>query len=144
MRTNVTFRHPAEFVPISAEDEILSADGVDWFVSLLRQIPGLQIEPDLCQEDWGVVIFAQRDGKRFWVGLSLWPDDEQMWLAHFHHHSFAWLQRLSASGTGELQRLILNAHAVLSTDPSVSLVSWHHEQDMTKANTNGSTTPAQG
>lgn len=70
MRTNVIFRHPTEFVAASAEDDILSADGADWFVSLLRQIPGLEIEPQLCQEDWGVVVLAKRKGKRFWIGLS--------------------------------------------------------------------------
>lgn len=144
MRTNVIFRHPAEFVAVSAEEGILSADGAEWFVSLLRQISGLEFEHELCQEDWGVVAFAQRNGKRFWVGLSLWPDDEQMWLAHFHHRSFAWLQRWSASGNSELHRLILDAHAALCADAAVSHVSWHNEREMTRANANGSTTPSEG
>ena len=114
------------------------------FVSLLRRIPGLQIEAEICQEDWGVVAFMRRNGRRFWVGLSLWPDEEQMWLAHFHHQSFAWLQRFSASGARELQQLIFDAHAALSADPAVSRISWHQERDMTKANANGSTTPIEG
>jgi hypothetical protein len=28
-------------------------DGASWFVFLLQQIPGLRIESELCQEDWG-------------------------------------------------------------------------------------------
>lgn len=87
MRNNVTFRHPAEFV--ETEEGILSIDGVAWFVDLLRRIDGLGVDATLCQEDWGVVVFAQRAGKRFWIGLSLWPEDEPAWLAHVHHHSFA-------------------------------------------------------
>lgn len=143
MRTNVIFRHPAEFVSVAAEDGILSAQGADWFVSLLRQIPGLEVEPCLFQEDWGVVAFVRRGGKRFWIGLSLWPDEEQMWLAHFHHHSSAWLQKLSASGKSEFERLILDTHAVFSADPSVSLVRWHHERDTSKRQENGSDAPAE-
>ena len=144
MRTNVIFRHPAQFVPLSPDDGILSVDGIGWFVSLLRQIPGLQIEPGLCQEDWGVVAFAQRNGKRFWVGLSSWPDEEQMWLVHFHHHSFAWLQRWTTSGKNELQQLVLAAHEALSGDPAVSRLAWYLERDMTKANAQGSTNPIEG
>jgi hypothetical protein len=144
MRTNVIFSHPAELAAVSTEDGILSADNADWFASLLRNIPRLEIEPELCQEDWGVVAFAQRDGKRFWVGLSSWPDEEQMWLAHFHHHSFAWLQKWSASGNSALQQLVLDAHAALSADPAVSRISWYHEREITKASASGSITPSEG
>ena len=106
MRKNVTFRHPAEFVPVSGGDGILATAGAGWFVPLLRRIDGLSVQGELCQEDWGVVVFAERSGKRFWIGLSFWPDGEQAWLAHFHHHSFAWLQRRSAAGKRELERLV--------------------------------------
>jgi hypothetical protein len=106
--------------------------------------PGLQIEPGLCQEDWGVVVFAQRNGKRFWIGLSSWPDQEQVWLAHFHHHAFAWLQRWTTSGKNELQQLVLAAHEALSGDPAVSHLAWYLERDMTKANAQGSTNPIEG
>jgi hypothetical protein len=144
VRSNVIFEHPAEFVPLSPDDGVLSAVGADWFVSLLRQIPGLQIDSDLCQEDWGVVFFVQRGGKRFWIGLCSWPDAEHMWLAHFHHRSSAWLQRLSASGNNELKQLVSDAHAVLSGDPSVSRVAWYKEQDVANANAHGSKSPVDG
>jgi hypothetical protein len=65
MRTHVTFRHPAEFVPISDEDGILAVSGAQWFAELLRGVSGLQIEEELCQEDWGVVLFARRNRKKF-------------------------------------------------------------------------------
>jgi hypothetical protein len=32
----------------------------------------LKIEEDLCQEDWGVVLFARRKRKKFWIGLNAW------------------------------------------------------------------------
>lgn len=78
MRNNVTFRHPAEFIPVSEDDGILATAGADWFVSLLQRIDGLSVQSELCQEDWGVVVFAERAGKRFWVGLSLWPEHEHL------------------------------------------------------------------
>ena len=83
MRTNVTFRHPGEFVRLSDEDGILAVSGAQWFATLLRRVPGLEIDEDLCQEDWGVVLFARRNGKKFLIGLSAW--DKGALLAHFHN-----------------------------------------------------------
>ncbi len=130
MRTNVTFRYPAVFIPVSEAEEILSVSGVDWFVSLLRRIDGLSIERELCQEDWGVVVFVTRAGKHFWLGLTQWPDEEQAWLVHFHHHSFAWLQRFSMAGKHELERLIRDFHAMFANDSSVGGIAWYFEKDM--------------
>jgi hypothetical protein len=141
MRTNVTFRHPAAFVPISEEDGTLSVGGAGWFVSLLQRVNGLQVEGELCQEDWGVVVFARRGQKRFWIGLSVWPDGERAWLAHVHHGSFAWLQRLSPSGKRALQRLVSDVHGVLKSDPAVSEIAWYDENEMRTANPKGFPTP---
>ena len=54
-------------------------------LELLALVHGLAIEPRLCQEDWGVFIFAERDGKRFWIGLTWWPEGEGEWLVDVHH-----------------------------------------------------------
>lgn len=143
MRTNVTFYHPAEFVPLSDSDAILAVGGAQWFVALLRRVPGLQIDDHLCQEDWGVVVFARRNQKKFWIGLSTW-DAENTWLAHFHHGSFAWLQRFSSSGKSELQRLVSDIHAVLAQEPRVSDILWYEESQMNTAQPAGSQTPAEG
>ena len=144
MRTNVTFHHPSEFVPVSGEDGILSVAGAQWFVTVLRRVPALEIEEQLCQEDWGVVIFARRAQKKFWIGLSLWPDGEHAWLAHFHHGSFAWLQRFSSSGQSELQGLVMDVHRVLTSEPAVSEVVWYDERQMRKAEPDGFATPVEG
>src|SRR5437868_5003327 len=72
MRTNVTFRHPAQFVALSDEGRILAVNGALWFAMVLQRVPALQIDDDLCQEDWGVVLFARRRNKTFWIGLSGW------------------------------------------------------------------------
>ena len=143
MRTNVTFRHPAEFVPVSDADGILAVDSAHWFAALLRRVPGLQIDDDSCQEDWGVVFFARRDQKKFWIGLSAW-DTENAWLAHFHHGSFAWLQRFTSSGTIELQRLLSEFHAVLAGEVAVSNIKWYEESEISKAQPAGFPTPADG
>ncbi len=144
MRTNVSFEHPAEFVPVSDEEGILAVAGAQWFVSLLRRVPDLQIDEPLCQEDWGVVIFARSARKKFWIGLSLWPEGEHAWLAHFHHGSFAWWQRLSSSGQRELQRLISDVHAVLTSESAISDIVWYEESQMKKAQPEGFATPVDG
>jgi hypothetical protein len=139
MRTHVTFRHPAPFVRLSDEDGILSVAGAEWFVSLLARVPGLVVREDLCQEDWGIVSFAERAGKRFWIGLS--AEEEGAWLGHFHHGSWAWLQRFSPSGDRELQRLLLDFHRVLANEAAVSEVTWYREEDVAKQHRSGSAAP---
>src|SRR5262249_28049800 len=129
MRTSVTFRHPAEFVPFSDADDILAVSGAQWFAALLRRVPGLEIDDNLCQEDWGVVFFARRNQKTFWIGLSAW-DPEGAWLSHFHHGSFAWLQRFTRSGNDELKRLVADVHEVLVSEPAVTDIAWYEESDM--------------
>jgi hypothetical protein len=120
----VTFRHAAEFVPHSYEDGILAVSGAQWFAALLRRVPGLEIDGNLCQKDSGVVLFARRNRKKFWIGLSAW-DAEGSWLAHFHHGSFAWLQRLSSFGKNELKCLLVEVHKVLTSEAAISDTCWH-------------------
>lgn len=141
MRTNVSFRHPAEFVPVSDVDGILAVDGARWFVTLLTRVPHLQIDGDLCQEDWGVVVFARRNEKSFWVGLSEWEEDG-FWLAHFHHASFSWLQRFKSSGKQELAHLVSDFHRVLIEEPDVSEVTWYEQREMRKAQPTAHSSPA--
>jgi hypothetical protein len=141
MRNNVTFQYPAEFVPVPEDDGILSVAGTEWFIQLLQRIDHLSVEKELCQEDWGVVAFAQRNGKRFWVGVSFWPEGEHAWIAHFHHHSFALLQRWSAAGKREFERLVNDFHSVLATDPKVHNIAWYRESDMKGAHAPSSATP---
>lgn len=141
MRTHVIFDHPAAWVPVSEEDGILSVEGATWFVNLLEQVPDLTVDPDLCQEDWGVVVFATRNNKRFWIGLSFWGEDERRWCAHVHHHSFAWLQRVSASGRTELRRLIQDVHGALNSAAVVSHVSWLDQHAVDRGQGPGSPNP---
>jgi hypothetical protein len=58
MRANVTFPPPAKFRPLSGDDDILSVGGARWLVLILSQIAGLQVDAELCQEDW-VSFFSQ-------------------------------------------------------------------------------------
>jgi hypothetical protein len=139
MRTNVVFRYPAEFVALSLDDGVLSTNGAEWFVKLLKQVNGLIVDERLCQEDWGVAVFAQRHSRKFWIGLSAWSDDQ--WLAHFHHGSWAWLQKFSPSGTKELQELLIDFHRMLKTEPSVSDVIWHQEDQMSKPSPDSFSSP---
>jgi hypothetical protein len=143
MRTNVTFRHPAEFVSTSDEDGILSVNGGQWFAALLRQVPGFEIDEDQCQEDWGVVFFAQRNQKKFWIGLSAWSSEDK-WIAHFHHASFAWWQRFGSSGKNELKHLLAGVHEVLASETAISDIAWYEESEMHKPQPAGFPTPFMG
>ncbi len=142
MRTIVTFRHPADFVPVADNNGILSISGAQWFVSFLGRVPDLHIPKKLCQEDWGVVIFVRRAGKKFWIGLTTLSESSgHTWLAHFHHGSFAWLQRFTASGQNQLQRLVADFHSILTSETVISDVAWYDESEMFKAEASGSPTP---
>lgn len=142
IRNNVSFRHPAAFVRLSEEDGILAASGAIWFRDLLKRVPSLEVNDELCQEEWGVVVFVERHQKRFWIGLSLGLDVEDgSRLAHIHHASFAWLQRLSSGGRKELQRLIGDVHALLAAEPAVSDIRWFREADMRRPEPPGLSSP---
>jgi hypothetical protein len=131
IRDSVSFRHPAPFVSLPDQDQILSTAGAAWFRDLLKRVPMLLVDDDLCQEDWGVVIFAERHRSRFWIGLSLGPDgDPGSWLAHAHHASFAWLQRLSRRGKQDLTSLMTDIHTMLSSEPLVTNVRWFNGADL--------------
>jgi hypothetical protein len=142
MRTFITFQHPAEFVAVSDEDGVLAVSGAQWFATLLRRIPEIQVEEDLCQEDWGVVFFVRRNQKKFWIGLSAW-DAEGSWLAHFHHGSFAWLQMFSSSGKKELKRLLADVHDVLTSEPTITEIAWYEESEMSKPQPTGFPIPVE-
>ncbi len=128
IRNHVTFRHPAPFIPVSEEDGIASIDGVGWFVDLLRKIPRLEIRSELCQEDWGVVIFGTRDRFEFWFGLSFWEEHE--WLAHVHHSGL--FKRFRAAGKAAYSALISDLHEALRADESVTDPTWYLEAEMNR------------
>jgi hypothetical protein len=132
MRTSVTFRHPAPFVALPEVEDVLAVAGADWFASTLKRIPNATVDENICQEDWGVVFFVRREERDFWIGLSKW-DEEGAWTAHFHHGSFAWLQRFRAAAKDALRRLLVDVHSVLSSDPSFSEIAWQEERQMTRA-----------
>ena len=144
MRTNVTFRYPAEFIGDQGEGGgVLAVCGAQWFVAVLRRVPHLELDENLCQEDWGVVIFARRHQKTFWIGLSAWATNG-VWLAHFHHGSFAWWQRFSSRGKHELQRMLVDVHDVLASEPAITDIVWHEECDMSKPEPARFPTPVEG
>jgi hypothetical protein len=144
MRTNVTFRHFAEFVGDQEDGGgVLAVSGAHWFAALLKRIQGLQLDEDACQEDWGVVFFARRNHWKFWIGLSAW-NSEGAWLAHVHHGSFAWLQRFTAAGKNELKRLFADVHDILASEPAITEIAWHEESEMSKPEPGGFPTPVEG
>ncbi len=142
MRNNVTFQYPEPFIPSSEEDGVLSVKGAEWFGKILREIPSLKVDPSYIQEDWGVVFFVHRSNKKFWVGLSTWPEGESAWLAHIHHRSL--LQRFTSSGKQEFNQLILDLQQQLKARAGTSNITWFHERDMQSAEPLGSPTPETG
>jgi hypothetical protein len=138
MRTHLTFRHPAPFVPLSEQDDgVLSTDGAKWFVELLGQIGGVSVDAALSQEDWGVAIGLKRGDRVFWIGLSASADNE--WIAHLHHASL--LQRLSAAGQRDLDRLTLDLHDVLERENSVTDLKWYWEHEFGSPRSQGAAAP---
>ena len=148
MRDNVTFVHPAPFVGLSgdSDESILAVAGADWFAQLLRRIPGLEVQPELCQEDWGVVVFASRGPARFWIGLSLWPDVPQAWLAHLHVGSYSILDHLRGApkqARAALPALARDLHQVLNTEPAITGIRWYREKEMAHADASGAPNPGE-
>ena len=137
MRKSVIFKFPAELIPVSEEDGILSTTGALWFRDLLNKVPHLEVDNDLLQEDWGVAILARRNNKRFWIGLNFW--DENTWLAHFHHRTFALLQRLT--GTSELNNLVFAFHDILKAEAQVSGIEWYEQKNLAIPGSQSSPTP---
>jgi hypothetical protein len=58
-----------------------------------------------------------------------------------HHGSSAWIQRLTAKGKEELQKLARDLHATLDADVAVQDVVWFRESDMTKPAPDGIANP---
>jgi len=132
LRTQVIFEYPARFVGTEADNAgVLSVKGVRWFVFFLKSIPDLEVNSKLCQEDWGVVIFAKRHGRDFDVGLN-WMD-EGKWLAHIHYGGiFGWVRRYSPSHKRELLCLVMDLHSVLSLYQSVKGIAWYSDKEAFK------------
>jgi hypothetical protein len=143
MRTNVTFRHPAAFVGDQQDGGgVLAVNGAQWFAALLRRVPGLELDEDPCQEDWGVVFVARRNQQKFWIGLSAWH--EGAWVAHYHQCSFAWLPGFGFTEEAELKRLLADVHDVLVNELAVTEIAWHEESEMSNREPAGFATPADG
>lgn len=102
----------------------------------------MQIGEDLCQEDWGVAIIAQRNQKKV-LDRPECVGRRGAWLAHFHHGSFAWLQWFSLSGKKELRRLLVDVHDVLASDTAISEIAWHEESERGKPQPAGFPTPVE-
>jgi hypothetical protein len=141
MKTNVTFLCPEEFVRVSEDDGILSAKGADWFVTKLKKISAFAVDDRVYQEDWGVAIIGKRKEKRFWVGLSFFPDGEICWLVHVHHGPWTFLQRVLPSGKAELYELARDLDRVLKADATVSRVRWYRAEDLQKGHETWSEIP---
>ncbi len=123
MRDHIRFSCVHNFVGTEEVPDVLSVEGAGWFHGILQGIAGLEVDPELCQEDWGVVFFAAREEKRFWIGLGGWPDPGGHWLVHLHHHSFAWKQRFSRAGKEALEVLVADVERALRAVPSISGVA---------------------
>lgn len=127
MRNTVTFHHPAPAAVVPDEDGVLGIEGAGWFLDLLGTIPGIELERDVVQEDWGIVVRARRAGRSYWIGLSTMGKDE--WVAHVHHDSFAWLQRFSAGGRAARAALVGEVDHALRRANASSL-KWFDQSDV--------------
>jgi hypothetical protein len=122
----ITFRYQIDYATVLEEDPVLSVAGATWFVAILREIPRLEVQPEVIQEDWGVFIKVHRDRAKFWIGLSEW-NEHGMWIAHVHRDDWFWL------------RLLLRHRSFLGWTPSWSKVV-HRSTDRCFWGTNWSET----
>lgn len=129
-RNHVRFIHPAEQIFVSEDEGICSVEGAGWLAEIVQRIPELSVNSELLQEDWGAMVFAERHGARFWLGLNFGPNGDDDRLAHAHHDCFLWPQWLTKKGIFEYRRLLEDVHNVLVADPNVSQVSWYFESDV--------------
>jgi hypothetical protein len=128
MRTRVTFRYLTKFVGAKEDEGILGIGGVSWFVERLARIPRLSISTQLIQDDWGVAIRAERDGNKFWIGISSF--DDGVWVAHIHYFLGTWLRSLISASHSGTPTLAYDLDRVLKSDPSMSDIRWYRERDM--------------
>ncbi len=138
-RSLVTFGHPAEMIAIDDVPDVLDVRGAGWFVGILEQVPGLEVDPELVQEDWGVVVRAARDGKRFWIGLSAAEDGG--WMAHLHHGVGTLIQRFVRAGRDALAGLHRDLHAALEGDARVHDIRWHDRDAFDRGQEQGAASP---
>lgn len=87
------------------------------------------------------MFFTRRRLKKFWIGLTPWWDGEGIWLAHFHHGSFAWLQWFSPTGKSEFKALLADVHNVLASEPVINEIVWYDDSEINKATPAGFSTP---
>jgi hypothetical protein len=127
MRKAVSFDYPAPFIGTEADDAgVLSIKAAGWFANLLQSIPELIVDPNLCQEDWSVVIFTKRQKKPFhfyfWNGLAEEP--RRSWIAEVSHGDLLGFHRFIPKSREGLDKLISDFHTALVRSPSVSRVTW--------------------
>ncbi len=132
MRTTVSFEYPAPFVGTEADDAgVLSIKGAGWFASILSSIPELEVDSDLCQEDWGVVVFTKRRKMPFhfffWYGMAEEPTHS--WVAEVRHGGLFGLQRFVPKGQQELNRLVHDFNETLIHNPNISNIAWFNSSD---------------
>jgi hypothetical protein len=121
----VTFKYPAPYVGAPKSEDILGIEGATWFVEILRRIPSIEIDPELVQEDWGILVWVRRGGKAFWIGLS--SEGDEAWIAHVHHD--AWIQRVTPSGKRARYELVRALERALHDAGATSML-WFEERDI--------------
>jgi hypothetical protein len=132
MRNTVVFTIPNVRWPEETDEDdfsdILETKHAGWFADILRRIDWIKIDPELCQEDWGVVAFASHDNLQFWIGLSYGGDADNEWIAHVHHGSFAIVQRYTKKGKQAQQQLAVELDRALRA-AGATTVRWYDNDD---------------
>src|SRR5262245_33689638 len=134
MRTEVTFRtglFNAETVKdYFINDCCFGDDCARWLAERLSQDPAGQVDVEPIQGDWGWVFFVRTERFRFWIGVGLYPDDEQppRWLVHVHRASWSFLPWLRRPADADLAKVCIALDRVLKSDQAITEVRWHHEK----------------
>ncbi len=131
MRTNVTFRHTAKFVPLSDEDGIIAVNGAQWFAALLRRVQALEIDENLCQEDWGRRVICPTQ----WTKVLDWTKCVER-KRHMARPLSPWFTGVVAAvrfvWQERIEAFVGRCSPALAGDAAISDIAWYEESEMHK------------
>ncbi len=120
-------------------ESCLAESAAGWFVELLQKVPNLKVDTKLCQEDWGVLIFIERNGLKFFASLGIQEDDDSdgyqyHWLAFFTLPDKSLFSFFGRGPKPDDQKRVLrtivgDVAEVFSKEPQISDMLWFTDKE---------------
>jgi hypothetical protein len=144
LRPHVTFQtsrfNQTEVKPHFINDICFGEDCAAWLIERLRR-DGFPDLPDAWQEDWGWQTDGARPPRTFSLSIGLIPEDPPEWLVSIDE-TVGFLARLKGKGGDPVTMTLAPAiHRALSSDPAITNVEWHTDEDFKTGRRKGFPTP---